>query len=214
MGLITETLVVGDLQANCILIADAASREAVVVDPGDEAARILAALTRLRLSVKAILNTHAHFDHVGANQALKEATGAPLSMHPADLELYRNLPIQAAWLGLEHCPTVAAVDRQLVDGARLDLAGFAIATIHTPGHSPGSVCFLVEGSESLLISGDTLFAGGIGRTDLPGGSHDQELRSIRERLVPLGERLRVIPGHGPETTIGRERRFNPFLGDD
>jgi hydroxyacylglutathione hydrolase len=211
MGLITETLVVGGLQSNCILIGDAASHEAIVVDPGDEAALILKTVTRLRLSVKAILNTHAHFDHVGANQALKDATGAPLHMHPADLDLYRNLPIQTAWLGLEHCPAIAEVDQRLADGERLTLAGFSVTTIHTPGHSPGSVCFLIEGSESLLLSGDTLFAGSIGRTDLPGGSQEQELRSINERLLPLASRLRVVPGHGPQTTIGREKQFNPFL---
>jgi hydroxyacylglutathione hydrolase len=211
MGLITETIVVGDLQCNCLLIGDEDSRAAVVVDPGDEAARILKSIARLRLSIKAILNTHAHFDHVGANQALKDATGAPLHLHPADLELYRGLPIQAAWLGLDHCPAIATIDRELVDGERLPLAGFSVTTIHTPGHSPGSVCFLIEGSESLLVSGDTLFAGGIGRTDLPGGSYEQELRSISKRLLPLDGRLRVVPGHGPETTITREKQFNPFL---
>ena len=209
---IVETLVVGLLQCNCTILGDPASREAIVVDPGDEIDRVLAALEKHGLRCRTILNTHTHIDHVGANEALKEATGARLLLHEADLPLYDNLRIQSEWMGgMLPPPARAAVDDHVHQGDRVTAGAIVADVLHTPGHTPGSVCFHVEGREPLLLSGDTLFAGSIGRTDLWGGDYDQEIASIRRRLLALDDATRVIPGHGPETTIGRERRRNPFL---
>jgi glyoxylase-like metal-dependent hydrolase (beta-lactamase superfamily II) len=209
---IVETLSVGLLQCNCIILGDAASREAIVVDPGDELERILTALEKHGLRCTTILNTHTHIDHVGANEALKEATGARLLLHEADLPLYDNLRTQSEWMGgMLPPPARAAVDDHVHQGDRVRAGAVAADVLHTPGHTPGSLCFHIEGKEPLLLSGDTLFAGSIGRTDLWGGDYDQEIVSIRQRLLALDDGTRVIPGHGPETTIGRERRRNPFL---
>ena len=209
---IIETFPVGLLQCNCVILGDAASREAIVVDPGDEIERILAALEKHGLRCTTILNTHTHIDHVGANEALKEATGARLLLHEADLPLYDNLRMQSEWMGGMLPPPVrATVDDHVHQGDRVRAGAVVADVLHTPGHTPGSVCFHIEGREPLLLSGDTLFAGSIGRTDLWGGDYDQEIASIRQRLLALDDGTRVIPGHGPETTIGRERRRNPFL---
>jgi hydroxyacylglutathione hydrolase len=208
---IVETFPVGVLQCNCTILGDPASGEAVVVDPGDDGDRILSALRRHGLRCVAIVNTHTHIDHVGANHAVKAASGARLMLHEADLPLYDNLQVQSEWMGgMIPAPIRADVDEHLAHGDRVRAGGLGVAVLHTPGHTPGSLCFHLE-AEALLLSGDTLFAGSIGRTDLWGGDHDQELRSIRERLLALGDEVRVVPGHGPETTIGRERRKNPFL---
>jgi glyoxylase-like metal-dependent hydrolase (beta-lactamase superfamily II) len=204
---------VGLLQCNCTVLGDPESGQAVVVDPGDEGQKVLDVLRDEGLTCRAILNTHTHIDHVGANQALKEATGARLLLHEADLPLYDNLAAQALMLGgLMAAPPRARVDETIHQGDRVRAGGVVAEVLHTPGHTPGSLCFHVDG-EALLLSGDTLFAGSIGRTDLWGGDYDQEIASIRERLLALDDRTRVIPGHGPETTIGRERRRNPFLAD-
>jgi glyoxylase-like metal-dependent hydrolase (beta-lactamase superfamily II) len=209
---IVETFSVGLLQCNCTILGDPVSKEAIVIDPGDEVERVLAALEKHGLACRAILNTHTHIDHVGANEALKEATGARLMLHEADLPLYDNLRVQSEWMGGALPPPVrATVDEHVHQGDRVTAGGVVAQVLHTPGHTPGSLCFHVEGEEGLLLSGDTLFAGSIGRTDLWGGDYDQEIASIRARLLPLDDRTRVIPGHGPETTIGRERRRNPFL---
>jgi hydroxyacylglutathione hydrolase len=209
---IVETLSVGLLQCNCTILGDPESKDAIVVDPGDELDRILAVLRRHDLRCRTILNTHTHIDHVGANAALKEATGAKLLLHEADLPLYDNLNVQSEWMGgMVPPPARAKVDDHVHQGDRVKAGTVVADVLHTPGHTPGSICFHIDGSEPVLLSGDTLFAGSIGRTDLWGGDHDQEIESIRRRLLTLDDGTRVIPGHGPETTIGRERRRNPFL---
>lgn len=209
--MIVESFPVGLLQCNCVVLGDPETKEAIVVDPGDELEKVLEALGRHGLSCRAILNTHTHIDHVGANRALRERTGARLMLHEADLPLYDNLRVQSEWMGgMLPAPERASVDEHVQQGDRVRAGGIEVEVLHTPGHTPGSLCFHL-GSTELLLSGDTLFAGSIGRTDLWGGDYDQELRSIRTRLLALGDRTRVIPGHGPETTIGLERRRNPFL---
>jgi hydroxyacylglutathione hydrolase len=205
---------VGALSCNCVILGDPASLEAIVVDPGDEVGKVLAGLRRHGLRCTAILNTHAHIDHVGANHALREATGARLMLHQADLPLYDNLRVQAEWLGgLIPEPPRAEPDGHLAHGDRVSAGAVTAGVLHTPGHTPGSVCFRVEGEAPLVLTGDTLFAGSIGRTDLWGGDFDQEIASIRAHLLSLDDVTRVIPGHGPETTIGWERRQNPFLNE-
>lgn len=211
--MIVKTFPVGLLQCNCTVLGDPETREALVIDPGDDIARVLAALREDGLTCRAILNTHTHIDHVGANQALKEATGARLMLHEADLPLYDHLDVQAAMLGgVLPAPRRADVDEHVTQGDQVRAGGLVAEVLHTPGHTPGSLCFHLQGDAPLLLSGDTLFAGSIGRTDLWGGDYDQEIASIRNRLLGLDDRTRVIPGHGPETTIGLERRRNPFLG--
>jgi glyoxylase-like metal-dependent hydrolase (beta-lactamase superfamily II) len=213
-ALIIRTFPVGLLRCNCTILGDPDSGEVLVVDPGDEGPKVLEALRKEGLVCRAILNTHTHIDHVGANQTLKDATGARLLLHEADLPLYDNLAIQALMLGgLMPPPPRAAVDETISQGDRVTAGALVADVLHTPGHTPGSLCFHVK-AEGLVLSGDTLFAGSIGRTDLWGGDYDQEIGSIRERLLALDDRTRVIPGHGPETTIGRERARNPFLQAD
>jgi glyoxylase-like metal-dependent hydrolase (beta-lactamase superfamily II) len=210
--MIVTVVPVGALQCNCTILGDPRAGEAIVVDPGDEVDKILAALRKHALRCIAILNTHAHIDHVGANHALKEATGARLMLHEADLPLYDNLRVQAEWMGgLIPEPRRAEVDQHVGHGDRVSAGEVVAEVLHTPGHTPGSLSFHLPGAEPLLLSGDTLFAGSIGRTDLWGGDFDQEIASIRSRLLTLDQTTRVIPGHGPETTIGWERRRNPFL---
>jgi glyoxylase-like metal-dependent hydrolase (beta-lactamase superfamily II) len=210
--MIVTVVPVGALQCNCTILGDPRAGEAIVVDPGDEVDKILGALRKHALRCIAILNTHAHIDHVGANHALKEATGARLMLHEADLPLYDNLRVQAEWMGgLIPEPRRAEVDQHVGHGDRVSAGEVVAEVLHTPGHTPGSLSFHLPGGEPLLLSGDTLFAGSIGRTDLWGGDFDQEIASIRSRLLTLDETTRVIPGHGPETTIGWERRRNPFL---
>lgn len=209
--MILKLFPVGALQCNCVILGDPVTRQALVVDPGDEPDVVLAALRADGLTCTAILNTHTHIDHVGANLELQEATGAKLMLHEADVPLYHSLRMQAEWLGgMLREPRLARVDEHLAQGDLVAAGGLTAQVLHTPGHTPGSLCFHLD-SQHLLLSGDTLFAGGIGRTDLWGGDFDQEIESIRTRLLALEDRTRVIPGHGPETTIGRERRANPFL---
>jgi hydroxyacylglutathione hydrolase len=211
-AIVVQTVAVGPLGCNCVIIGDVTTGAAAVVDPGGDADRILGLLSGLRLRCTVIINTHAHFDHVGANASLRRATGAPLKLHADDLPLYDSLQEQAAFLGgLLPVPERAPVDELLADGQRVAVGSATATVLHTPGHSPGSICLLFDGDPPLLLSGDTLFAGGIGRSDLVGGDPDALTRSLRARLLPLDDETRVIPGHGPETTIGVERRTNPFL---
>ena len=210
--MIVETFPVGMLQCNCTVLGDPASKEAIVVDPGDEVEKVLAVLRRHGLACKAILNTHTHIDHVGANHALREQTGARVMLHEADLPLYDNLKIQAEWMGgMVQAPPRGTVDEHVHQGDVVKAGALAAEVLHTPGHTPGSLCFHVPGETPLLLAGDTLFQGSIGRTDLWGGDYEQELASIKTRLLALDEATRVICGHGPETTIGREKKRNPFL---
>jgi len=212
LALIFEHFPVGPLQCNCVVIADEHTKQAIVVDPGDEVERIFDILKRHGLTLRAIVATHAHIDHVGALASLKQLTGAPAMIHEADGPLYEHLAEQAAWLGIQP-PSSTTLDRYLREGDRLAFGGRTLDVLHTPGHSPGSVSFVLDEKSPLVLSGDTLFAGSIGRTDLWGGSFPQIIDSIRGKLLTFPDEVVVLPGHGPRTTIGAERESNPFLVD-
>lgn len=197
------------LQCNCSIFGDEQSREAIVVDPGDNISKILAILEQHALKVKAIVITHAHIDHIGGAAKLKAATGAPVYMNRNDAELYAMLDTQAAWLGVKP-PERTSIDADAREGDMLELGPAQFHILHTPGHTQGSVSLWIP-SEGKLVAGDTLFRDSIGRTDLPGGDTDQILRSIATKLLTLPEDALVICGHGPTTTIGREKERNPFL---
>jgi len=199
------------LECNCTILVDESAREAVVVDPGDEPERIVRALEQAKVRTVALLHTHAHFDHIGATRVVSEATGAPIRLHPADLPLYGALPDQAAFFGLTAGPP-KPIDAPLADGEEIRFGRFALRAIHTPGHTPGSTCFELSGDAPILFSGDTLFRRSIGRTDLWGGNTETILASIREKLFSLPGDVPVVCGHGPDTTIGEEKRLNPFVG--
>lgn len=207
--MIRETFPVGLLQCNCTILGDEQSREAIVVDPGYDIPRILTSLAKHQLTVRQIVVTHAHIDHIASAIDLKRITGAPILYNAADLPLTAMMEEQAAWIGVA-TPDVRPPDHSLADLERVATRGIDAQVLHTPGHTEGSLCLYLP-SESLLLAGDTLFAGSVGRTDLPGGDHGKLLASIRERLLPLPDETLVIPGHGPETTIGEERVSNPFL---
>ena len=207
--MIHEILPVGLLQCNCSIFGDEHSHEALVVDPGDEIDDILEIVQGHGLTVKAIVITHAHIDHIGGAQKLKQATGAPVYMNAADDELRRHMDMQAGWLGIA-TPETAEIDVNARDGDRLFIGETEVHVLHTPGHTQGSISLWMPG-EQKLVAGDTLFRDSIGRTDLPGGDGRQILRSIHEKLVPLPGETTVIPGHGENTTIQRERQLNPFL---
>jgi glyoxylase-like metal-dependent hydrolase (beta-lactamase superfamily II) len=207
--MIHEILPVGMLQCNCSIFGDEQSREALVVDPGDDIARILEVVKRHGLTVKAIVITHAHIDHIGGAQKLKQATGAPVYMNPDDEELQEMLDVQAGWLGMRP-PEQVEIDAPAKDGDKLVVGATEFHVLHTPGHTQGSISLWIP-SERKLVAGDTLFRDSIGRTDLPGGDGRQIIRSIREKLMPLPDDTLVIPGHGDTTTIGREKQFNYFL---
>jgi hydroxyacylglutathione hydrolase len=207
--MIHEILPVGMLQCNCSIFGDEQSHEAVVIDPGDEIQRILAILAKHQLRVKAIIITHAHIDHIGGAQKLKAATGAPVYMNANDQTLSEHLDTQAAWLGMA-TPERTKIDVDAREGEKVALGPAEFHVLHTPGHTQGSISLWIP-AENKLIAGDTLFLDSIGRTDLPGGDYEQILRSIHDKLLPLEDTTAVIPGHGPNTTIGRERARNPFL---
>ncbi|MBV8730321.1 MAG: MBL fold metallo-hydrolase [Acidobacteriia bacterium] len=207
--MIHEILPVGVLQCNCSIFGDEESREGLVVDPGDNVSDVLEIVRRHGLKVKAIVITHAHIDHIGGAQKLKQATGAPVYMNQNDIELQQMLEMQAAWLGMKP-PEQVAIDATAKDGDRLVVGTTEVNVLHTPGHTQGSISLWMP-SEGKLVAGDTLFRDSIGRTDLPGGDGRQILQSIHEKLLPLPPETVVIPGHGENTTIGREKRFNPFL---
>jgi glyoxylase-like metal-dependent hydrolase (beta-lactamase superfamily II) len=207
--MIHEILPVGALQCNCSILGDETSGEAIVVDPGDDIPRIMAILERHKLTVKQILITHAHIDHIAGAARLKHLTGAPILYNPRDLPLVKMMDIQAGWLGMQ-TPEVAPPDDSLDQGRIIEIAGISGEVLHTPGHTQGSVCLYLP-ERNLLLAGDTLFAGSVGRTDLPGGDGPTLIRSIHDQLLPLPDNTVVIPGHGPKTTIGEERESNPFL---
>jgi glyoxylase-like metal-dependent hydrolase (beta-lactamase superfamily II) len=207
--MIRETFPVGMLGCNCSILGDEASREAIVIDPGYDIPLILELLTKHKLTVKKILVTHAHIDHIASAQRLKEITGAPILYNQADLPLVAMMEVQAGWLGVP-VPTVLPPDHSPADGEAIDVGGLSGDILYTPGHSEGSLCLYLP-EEHLLLAGDTLFAGGVGRTDLPGGNTKKLLASIHDRLLTLADDTVVVPGHGAMTTIGAERDSNPFL---
>jgi hydroxyacylglutathione hydrolase len=206
-----ETLAVGPLGCNCSIVADVGAKRAVVVDPGGDYEEIRARLDALGVSVAAIVHTHTHFDHVGCTAELQRASGAAASIHEGDRFLYDIVPLQAGMFGAP-APELADVDGDLVDGRTIRAGAIELAVLHTPGHTPGSCSFVAtRDGQTVVIAGDTLFRGSIGRTDLWGGDHDAILRSIRTRLLTLPDDARVVTGHGPSTTIGDERAKNRFL---
>jgi glyoxylase-like metal-dependent hydrolase (beta-lactamase superfamily II) len=209
--MIHEILPVGPLQCNCSILGDQTSHEAIVVDPGDDIPRIMALLARHSLTVKQIVITHAHIDHIAGAHRLKQLTGAPVLYNQNDIPLVRMMAEQATWLGIA-TPTVEAPDDTLDEGKIISITGLTGSILHTPGHTEGSVCLYLP-DQNLLLAGDTLFAGSVGRTDLPGGNMRKLLTSIHERLLSLPDEITVIPGHGASTTIGAERSSNPFLQD-
>ena len=207
--MIHEVLVVGPLQCNCSILGDETSHEAIVIDPGDDISRIVATLARHQLTLKQIVVTHAHIDHIAGAQQLKRLTGAPIFYNQLDLPLIKMMDVQAGWLGIA-TPEVAPPDADLADNQAVSITGLSATVLHTPGHTQGSSCLWIP-DHKLLIAGDTLFAGSVGRTDLPGGNTEQLIQSINDRLLTLPEDTKVLPGHGPATSIGEERGSNPFL---
>lgn len=205
-----DTFPVGPLQCNCVIVGDDVSKTAIVVDPGDEIGRVTQVLARRGYTVSAIVATHAHIDHVGGFGELKDMTGAKAILHEADAPLYDDLAMQAQWLGVTP-PSMTKLDGALDEGRGLVLGAVALDVRHTPGHSPGSVSIVLPETTPIVLSGDTLFAGSIGRTDLWGGSFEAIIASIKSKLLTLPDETIVIPGHGPRTTIGTERKSNPFL---
>ncbi|HEY9871387.1 MAG TPA: MBL fold metallo-hydrolase [Candidatus Obscuribacterales bacterium] len=208
--MLVESFPVGPLKCNCSIIACPDTREAAVIDPGGDAQVIVEALERHGLKCKYLLHTHAHFDHVLGARAVKEATGADICLHEGDRWLYDNLAKQGSLFGFQTTDPLP-VDRYLCDEELVEIGTLKTRVIHTPGHTPGSLCFWLPEKESVLFAGDTLFRRSIGRTDLWGGSFEQIIDSIAERLFKLDDSTLVIPGHGTETTIWEEKRENPFF---
>lgn len=207
--MIHEILPVGPLQCNCSVIGDESAREAMVIDPGDDVEDVLALVRKHNLTVKQIVITHAHIDHVGGAMKLRAATGAPILLNQNDQALLKMLDVQASWIGMPS-PGKVEIDGNLAQSDTLTAGSLTASVLHTPGHTEGSICLYFPAQQK-LIAGDTLFAGSIGRTDLPGGSFDKIIDSLHEKLLALPDDTVVIPGHGPLTTIGEERESNPFL---
>jgi len=207
--MIHEILPVGPLQCNCSVIGDETTREAIVIDPGDQIEDVLALIEKHNLQVKQIVITHAHIDHVGGAMKLRVATGAPILLNQNDYALLKMLDVQAAWIVMKN-PGKVQIDGSVGQADTIQAGSLTANVIHTPGHTEGSVCLYFP-AESKLIAGDTLFAGNIGRTDLPGGSMEKIIDSLHEKVMALPDDTLVVPGHGPLTTIGEERESNPFL---
>jgi len=207
--MIHEIIPVGPLQCNCSVVGDEGTREAMVIDPGDEINEIMALVQKHGLTVKQIVITHAHIDHVGGATKLRQLTGAPILLNRNDYALLKMLDVQAAWVGMA-TPGKVEIDQPLDEGDKLRTGSLEASVLHTPGHTEGSVCLYFPAQQK-LIAGDTLFAGSIGRTDLPGGSFQKIMSSLHQRVLALPDETIVVPGHGPLTTIGNERESNPFL---
>ncbi len=207
--MIIKEMAVGPIMANCFILGCETSKEAVVIDPGDDVDRILISLAESKLTVKYIINTHGHFDHTGGNRKLKAATGAQLLIHEMDVPMLSQIAASAAAWGL-YAEDSPPPDRTLKDGDSITCGTIRLQVLHTPGHSPGGISLYTD---DMVFVGDTLFAGSIGRTDLPGGNYDTLIGMIQKKLFPLGDKVAVYAGHGPATTIGRERRYNPFVGE-
>ena len=208
--MIHEIISVGPLQCNCSIIGDETTREAMVIDPGDDIEDVLTIVRKHNLQVKQIAITHAHIDHVGGAMKLRAATGAPILLNQNDYALLKMLDVQAAWIGMP-APGKVEIDHSITTGETVSAGSHTANILHTPGHTEGSVCLYFP-AEKKLIAGDTLFAGSIGRTDLPGGSMQKIMRSLHQTVLSLPDETVVVPGHGPLTTIGQERESNPFLG--
>lgn len=200
---------VGPLEANCYILTDDATKDAFVIDPGGDPAEILGIIAKEGLKVRYIVNTHGHFDHVGADKSVKDATGAPVAIHAVDASMLPDAHDHAVIFG-EKIPVQPEADMLLEDGEKLTAGSVTLTAIHTPGHTAGGVC-LYSRELGVVFTGDTLFAGSIGRTDLGGGSYTEIMQSIMEKLLPLGDDVRILPGHGPESTVGAEKRTNPFI---
>lgn len=207
--MIHEIFPVGPLQCNCSVVGDEQTKEALVIDPGDDIDDVLAIVQRHGLTVKQIVITHAHIDHVGGAMKLKHATGAPILLNQNDYALLKMLDVQASWIGMPS-PGAVAIDSSLTTGDKVGAGTIIADVLHTPGHTEGSIC-LYFAPQKKLIAGDTLFAGSIGRTDLPGGSYKKIMESLHGPVLALPDDTIVVPGHGPLTTIGEERAGNPFL---
>jgi hydroxyacylglutathione hydrolase len=208
-AMIHEIIPVGPLRCNCSILGDEATREAMVIDPGDDIADVLGIIRKHNLQVKQIVITHAHIDHVGGAMKLRAATGAPILLNQNDYALLKMLDVQAAWIGVP-TPSKVEIDRSVQGGETVSAGSLSANILHTPGHTEGSICLYFP-AEKKLIAGDTLFAGSIGRTDLPGGSTQKIMRSLHDTVLTLPDETVVVPGHGPLTTIGEERENNPFL---
>jgi hydroxyacylglutathione hydrolase len=208
--MIIETFPVGLLQCNCTILGDEQTRDAIVIDPGDDPQEIFSRLAKHGLTARQIVCTHTHIDHVGAIQGLQEQLGTPAAIHKADLFLFDKLDVQAQWTGIP-TPKRGVIDQFVADGDAVSCSGIEMGVIHTPGHTPGSTTFHLSGDRNILFTGDTLFMQSIGRTDLWGGSYQEILRSIEKKLMTFDDDTLVIAGHGQSTTIGHERRYNPFL---
>ncbi len=205
-----ETFPVGRLQCNCSIIACPDTKEAIIVDPGGDAPQIKAKVKAAGLTVKYLIHTHAHFDHIGATAELRRDLGARILLHPEDNFLYDNIQMQGQLFGMRLAPTLP-VDEKLSDEMSVNFGKHQSVVLHTPGHTPGSVCFHLKDQESHLFSGDTLFKGSVGRTDLWGGSAETLMKSIKNRLLPLDDSTTIYPGHGPVSTLWHEKKRNPFL---
>lgn len=207
---LVETFEVGDFRCNCTVLACADSKEAVVIDPGGDPERILEVVKHYDLTVRYLLHTHAHLDHIYATRDIKEATSATIALHRGDIFLYDGFAMQAAMFGWQP-RQVLPVEHFFSDGESLSFGKRATKVLFTPGHTPGSCCFQIDGENPMLFAGDTLFQHSVGRTDLPGGNFQTLERSIQRKLYALTDETKVIPGHGPATYIGEERRHNPFV---
>jgi hydroxyacylglutathione hydrolase len=207
--MIHEILPVGPLQCNCSIIGDEGTLEGIVIDPGDDIADVLAVIQKHNLQIKQIVITHAHIDHVGGAMKLRAATGAAILLNQNDYTLLKMLDVQAAWIGMP-APGKVEIDHSLAEQDKIQAGPIVANVLQTPGHTEGSICLYFPAQQK-LIAGDTLFAGSIGRTDLPGGSFDKIISSLHEKVLALPDETVVVPGHGPLTTIGEERENNPFL---
>ena len=207
--MIQKGLTVGLLEVNCYILGDEKTKEAVVIDPGGDEEDILEALKNAELDLKYIIDTHGHFDHVDANQPLKKATGARIAIHEVDAQML-NHPSEEAMLFTGNRLRSSQADLLLKEGDLISFGSYQLKVLHTPGHMPGGISLVLEGEPSVYV-GDLLFAGSIGRTDFPGGSFDDLIQAVRTKIFTLGDRYTVYPGHGPATTVGHERKYNPFF---
>lgn len=204
-----DIVVVGPLQCNCSILTCSKTKEAIIIDPGDEPDKIISKLPK-DVKVKYLVHTHAHFDHFAATGGVKEKTDGVVCLHPDDEMLYKNLKMQGNMFGFKF-EDAPPVEKFIADNEILEFGDQKLEVIHTPGHSPGSICLKVKGTEEFIFSGDTLFRQSVGRSDLWGGDHSTLIRSIKSRLMVLDDEIRVYPGHGPHSRIGEEKRKNPFL---